>query len=51
MGRDNYLVGFSSDHGIMNNPERIEGGGLRLTDAHRSALSEALGRAARQARG
>lgn len=49
VGKENYVVGFTSDHGIMNNPERIEGGGLRLTDAHRSELEQSLSRAARKA--
>jgi len=49
VGRENYVVGFTSDHGVMNNPERIEGGGLRLSDAHRSELEQALSEAARQA--
>jgi predicted AlkP superfamily pyrophosphatase or phosphodiesterase len=49
VGRENYVVGFTGDHGVMNNPERIEGGGLRLTEDHRSKLGEALGAAARQA--
>ncbi len=49
VGRENYLVGFTSDHGIMTMPERIEGGGLRLSDADRSELEQALSVAARQA--
>jgi predicted AlkP superfamily pyrophosphatase or phosphodiesterase len=49
VGRENYVVGFSSDHGVMDNPERIPEGGLRLDDTHRARLSDALGVAARQA--
>ena len=49
VGRENYLVGFTGDHGVMNNPERIEGGGQRLSEEHRTKLGEALGAAARQA--
>ncbi|MBT8396715.1 MAG: hypothetical protein HKO65_08845 [Gemmatimonadetes bacterium] len=49
VGRGKYIVGFTSDHGVMDNPERIPGGGLRLTEAHRAELGEVLGAAARQA--
>ena len=49
IGRANYLVGFTSDHGIMTMPERIEGGGLRLSDAHKSGLEQSLAVAARSA--
>ncbi|MCJ7629660.1 MAG: alkaline phosphatase family protein, partial [Longimicrobiales bacterium] len=49
VGRENYLVGFTSDHGIMTMPERIEGGGLRLSDEDRSEMEQALSVAARQA--
>jgi len=49
VGRGNYVLGFTSDHGTMTNPERIPEGGLRLTEAHRDELGEALGAAARQA--
>lgn len=47
VGRENYLMGFTSDHGTMNIPERVEGG-LRLTDAHRTELEQALSVAARR---
>jgi len=49
VGRDNYVVGFTSDHGTMSMPERIQGGGLRLTAQHRSELETLLSAAARQA--
>jgi predicted AlkP superfamily pyrophosphatase or phosphodiesterase len=49
IGRENYVVGFTGDHGVMDNPERIDGGGQRLTEEHRTRLGEALGAAARQA--
>lgn len=47
VGRDKYFLAFTSDHGTLNNPERVEGG-LRLTDSHRSELEQALSVAARQ---
>lgn len=49
VGRDNYVVAFTSDHGIMNNPERIDGGGLRLGNEDRGTLEQALSAAARRA--
>jgi arylsulfatase A-like enzyme len=49
VGQGNYVVGFTGDHGVMNNPERIDGGGLRLTEEHRTELGEVLGAAARRA--
>ena len=49
IGRENYVVGFTSDHGTMSMPERIEGGGLRLSDGDRSELEQSLSAAARQA--
>lgn len=49
IGPEHYIVGFTSDHGVMDNPERVEGGGLRLTQVHRSELETALSAAARQA--
>jgi len=42
VGPENYLIGFTSDHGILTVPERAEGGGLRLTDDHRKMLESAL---------
>jgi len=42
VGREHYVVGLTADHGVMNNPERIEGGGLRLTDEHRFQMEQAL---------
>jgi uncharacterized RmlC-like cupin family protein len=49
VGRDNYVLGFTSDHGIMSMPERTEGGGLRLTEVHRTELQEVLNSAAGEA--
>jgi predicted AlkP superfamily pyrophosphatase or phosphodiesterase len=49
VGALHYIVGFTSDHGIMDNPERIQGGGLRLQQSHRSELEQALSTAVRQA--
>lgn len=49
VGPENYVVGFTSDHGTMSMPERIEGGGLRLSDDHRSELQQSVSAAARQA--
>lgn len=49
VGPENYVLGFTSDHGIMNMPERIEGGGKRLTSVDRAELEEALSVAAREA--
>jgi len=48
VGPQGYVVGFTGDHGVMNNPERIDEGGLRLTDQHRFSLEQALSGAARQ---
>jgi predicted AlkP superfamily pyrophosphatase or phosphodiesterase len=42
VGHENYVVGFTSDHGVLTVPERFEGGGLRLTDVHRTSLEKAL---------
>ena len=42
VGPENYLIGFTGDHGILTAPERSEGGGLRLTDDHRKKLESAL---------
>jgi predicted AlkP superfamily pyrophosphatase or phosphodiesterase len=49
VGRENYVVGFTSDHGTMTMPERIDGGGIRLSYEDRSELEQGLGAAARQA--
>jgi arylsulfatase A-like enzyme len=49
VGRENYILGFTSDHGTMNNPERLEGKGLRLTDSHRAELEQSLSVAAQRA--
>jgi arylsulfatase A-like enzyme len=42
VGRDRYVVGFTSDHGVLTAPERIKDGGLRLTDDHRKELEGSL---------
>jgi len=48
VGRENYVIGLSSDHGVMTSPERLpQGGGRRLTLEDRSLLEQALGEAAR----
>jgi predicted AlkP superfamily pyrophosphatase or phosphodiesterase len=49
VGRENYVLAFTSDHGVMDNPERIPEGGLRLTNEHRATLERALSAAAREA--
>jgi len=49
IGRENYVVALTSDHGVMNNPERLEPEGQRLTEVERSKLETALSAAARQA--
>jgi predicted AlkP superfamily pyrophosphatase or phosphodiesterase len=42
VGPEHYVVGFTGDHGVLTVPERLEGGGLRLTDEHRKELESAL---------
>lgn len=49
VGRENYVVGFSSDHGVMTAPERLPQGGVRLTVEDRSVLEQALTVAAQDA--
>jgi arylsulfatase A-like enzyme len=49
VGRENYLVGFSADHGVMTAPERLLEGGVRLTVKDRSVLEQALTLAAQDA--
>ncbi len=46
IGPENYVLGFSSDHGVMTVPERTDGPGVRLTMEHRSLLEQALTKAA-----
>jgi len=46
VGRDNYVLGFTGDHGVMTVPERMDEPGARLTMDHRSLLEKALTRAA-----
>jgi len=48
VGPDHYILGLSSDHGVMTSPERIPEGGRRLTLEDRSILEQALGEAARE---
>lgn len=48
VGRDNYVLAFTSDHGTMSMPERIEEGGSRLSEVHRAELEQALTTAARE---
>jgi predicted AlkP superfamily pyrophosphatase or phosphodiesterase len=48
VGKENYILGFTSDHGTMSNPERLGGKGVRLTNAHQSELGQALSVAARR---
>jgi len=49
VGRDNYVVGLSADHGVMTTPERMAEGGMRLTVQDRSLLERALTVAAQDA--
>jgi len=49
VGSENYVLGLTSDHGIMTAPERLETPGVRLTMVDRGQLESALGRAAREA--
>ena len=49
VGPDRGVIGFRGGCGVMNNPERIDGGGLRLSDQHRFKLEQALSVAARKA--
>jgi hypothetical protein len=49
VGVGNYVLGFTSDHGVMTMPERIDQGGTRLNREDRSLLQEALNRAAQEA--
>ena len=49
VGVGNYVLGFTSDHGVMTMPERSDQGGRRLTIEDRSLLQEALNQAAQEA--
>ncbi len=46
VGRARYVVGLTGDHGVMTMPERVEEGGLRLTQEDRANVEESLTRAA-----
>jgi predicted AlkP superfamily pyrophosphatase or phosphodiesterase len=41
VGADNYVVAFSSDHGVADLPEQVEGGGRQPTAAARAAIEGA----------
>jgi predicted AlkP superfamily pyrophosphatase or phosphodiesterase len=49
VGPQHYLLGLTSDHGIMTMPERMETPGARLTTQQRRSLEWALGSASRAA--
>lgn len=49
VGEGNYILGFTSDHGVMTVPERLDQGGRRLTREDRSLLERALNQAAQEA--
>lgn len=49
VGEGNYVLGLTSDHGVMTAPERITQGGVRLTREDRSFLQQALNQAAQEA--
>lgn len=42
VGRANYVVGFSSDHGVAGIPEQTEGGGRHTSGDVRDAINGAL---------
>ncbi|MGW8268417.1 MAG: alkaline phosphatase family protein, partial [Longimicrobiales bacterium] len=49
VGEENYILGLTSDHGVMTMPERLGQGGTRLTREDRSFLEQALNQAAQEA--
>jgi arylsulfatase A-like enzyme len=49
VGRENYVLGLTADHGVMTAPERNPQGGVRLGREQRSLLEQALNDAAREA--
>lgn len=49
VGEGNYILGFTSDHGVMTVPERLGQGGRRLTREDRSFLQQVLNQAAEEA--
>jgi arylsulfatase A-like enzyme len=49
VGSENYVVGFTSDHGVMNMPERMSPKGTRLSGTKKSELEYTISRAAREA--
>jgi arylsulfatase A-like enzyme len=42
VGPEDYVIGFTGDHGVLTVPERSVDGGVRLTDDHRRRLEAAL---------
>jgi predicted AlkP superfamily pyrophosphatase or phosphodiesterase len=51
VGRERYVLGLSSDHGVMTMPEREGVRGLRLTLDDRALLERLLGEAVREGGG
>ena len=49
VGSGNYVVGLTSDHGVMTAPERLDQGGARLTREDRSLLQQVLNEAVQEA--
>lgn len=49
VGSGNYVVGLTSDHGVMTAPERLDQGGARLTREDRSLLQQTLNEAVQEA--
>jgi predicted AlkP superfamily pyrophosphatase or phosphodiesterase len=48
VGPDRYILGFTGDHGVLTNPERL-GYGRRLTPDDRTRLSQVVTRAVQEA--
>jgi hypothetical protein len=46
VGKENYVLGFTADHGVMTMPERLPAGGRRLSLEDRTFLQTALNEAA-----
>jgi predicted AlkP superfamily pyrophosphatase or phosphodiesterase len=49
VGQEDYVVGLTGDHGVMNMPERMEPRGTRLSSTKKSELEYTISRAAREA--
>jgi predicted AlkP superfamily pyrophosphatase or phosphodiesterase len=49
VGKGNYVMGLSADHGVMTAPERLGQAGTRLTGEDRSLLQQVLNQAAEDA--